>query len=220
LVNAPVYARSYERAAYSHGEESIKWHLQITVAPVPLGGVSDDHAGVTLNWQVTGPRRGQSFFNGRDEIIPMRVPDLVIGTPKTDSDTMDAIARSVNNLSARLDKLLACDPQSFAIEKAEATIETVSVNKNSKNKIKSKSVQVTSARMTINAGESAGLRVGDKLMIADANVLPRYTLEPEALDAAVLAEVKSVTPYQAELKQVAGRKQNFKGAWVAWPYTY
>jgi hypothetical protein len=51
-------------------------------------------------------------------------------------------------------------------------------------------------------------------------VLPRYTLEPGALDSAVLAEVKSVTPYQAELKQVAGRKQKIKGPWVAWPYTY
>ena len=72
----------------------------------------------------------------------------------------------------------------------------------------------------INAGGNAGLRVGDKLMLADASVLPRHTLEPSALDAAVLAEVKSVSPYQAEIKQVAGRKQKFNGAWVAWPYTY
>jgi hypothetical protein len=57
-------------------------------------------------------------------------------------------------------------------------------------------------------------------MIVDPSVLPRNTLEPGALDAAVLAEVKSVTLYQAEIKQVAGRKQKFNGAWVAWPYTY
>jgi hypothetical protein len=36
----------------------------------------------------------------------------------------------------------------------------------------------------------------------------------------VLAEVKSVTPYQSEIKQVAGRIQKFNGAWVSWPYTY
>ncbi len=123
--------------------------------------------------------------------------------------------RSLTAFSAKLDQLLGCDPQSFAIEKAETTVETVP----SKAKGKPKA-QISSSRMTISAGETAGLRVGDKLMIADASVLPRHALEPEALDAAVLAEVKSVTPYQAELKQVAGRKQTFKGAWVAWPYTY
>jgi hypothetical protein len=110
-------------------------------------------------------------------------------------ETAVAIERAVAALSSQLDKQLACEPQSFAVEQSNG-------------------------RLSLNAGGNAGLRVGDKLMLADASVLPRHTLEPEALDAAVLVEVKSVTPYQAELKQVAGRKQNFKGAWVAWPYTY
>ena len=215
LISVPVFTRAYDRATYSRGEENIQWHLQITVAPVPMGGVSDDFSGFTLQWQVTGPRRNQAFYKGQDQIIPTRMPGLVVGTPKTDSDTMDEVIRSVTAFSAKLDQLLGCDPQSFAIEKAETTVETVP------SKVKGKSkAQISSSRMTISAGETAGLRVGDKLMIADASVLPRHALEPEALDAAVLAEVKSVTPYQAELKQVAGRKQTFKGAWVAWPYTY
>ena len=96
---------------------------------------------------------------------------------------------------AQLEAQLACEPQSFAVEQ-------------------------TGGRLSLQAGAHAGLRVGDKLMLADASVLPRHTLEPSALDAAVLAEVKSVTPYQAEIQQVAGRKQKFNGAWVAWPYTY
>jgi hypothetical protein len=95
----------------------------------------------------------------------------------------------------QLEKQLACEPQTFAVEQKDG-------------------------RLALNAGSNAGLRVGDMLMIADPSVLPRHTLEPGALDAAVLAEVKSVTPYQAEIKQVAGRKQKFNGAWVAWPYTY
>jgi hypothetical protein len=57
-------------------------------------------------------------------------------------------------------------------------------------------------------------------MLSDARVLPKHALEAGALDSAVLVEVKSVSPYQAELKQVAGRSQKFQGAWVAWPYTY
>jgi hypothetical protein len=117
------------------------------------------------------------------------------GTPKIDGDTQAAIARSVAAMVAQLEAQLACEPQSFAVEQVDG-------------------------RLSLNAGTHAGLRVGDKLMLADASVLPRHTLEPSALDAAVLVEVKSVTPYQAEIKQVAGRKQKINEAWVAWPYTY
>jgi hypothetical protein len=92
-----------------------------------------------------------------------------------DTDTNAAIARAVSAMAAKLEKQLACEPQTFAVEQSNG-------------------------RLTLNAGVNAGLRVGDKLMIADPSVLPRHTLEPGALDAAVLAEVKSVTPYSAEIK--------------------
>ena len=66
----------------------------------------------------------------------------------------------------------------------------------------------------------SGLRVGDRVLLTDPRHLPEHALEPQALDAAVLAEVKSVSAYQSELKQVAGKAQKNKGPWVAWPYTY
>ena len=72
----------------------------------------------------------------------------------------------------------------------------------------------------IRAGDMSGLRVGDRVLLTDPRQLPQHALEPQALDSAVLAEVKSVSAYRAELKQVAGRKQKFNSSWVAWPYTY
>ena len=93
--------------------------------------------------------------------------------------------------------ILACDPQAFAVAKP-----------------------TKGGAAQVNVGSKAGLRVGDKLMVADDRVLPAHALEPGALDAAVLAEVKSVSAYQAGLKQVAGKNQKMQGGWVAWPYTY
>jgi hypothetical protein len=58
------------------------------------------------------------------------------------------------------------------------------------------------------------------LVLADARVLPGRAIEAGALDAAVLVEVKSVSAFQAEIRQVAGKKQTFQGGWVAWPYIY
>jgi len=194
LVSTQAQARTYDRLIHGHGEEHIQWHAQLTVTPVPLSGVSDDYAAFGLTLQVSGPGQRQGWFMAEEVVVPS-LPTQAYGTPKMDSDSNAAISRAVSAMTAQLEKQLACEPQTFAVEQ-------------------------TNGRLALNAGSNAGLRVGDKLMIADPSVLPRHTLEPSALDAAVLAEVKSVTPYQAEIKQVAGRKQKFKGAWVAWPYTY
>ena len=194
LIATQAEPRTYDRLIHGHGEERVQWHAQITVNAAPLGGVSDNYTAFALSLQVNGPGPRQAWFAAQEIVIPS-LPTQTYGTPKLDSDSHAAIARSVASIVGQLEKQLACEPQSFAVEQ-------------------------TDGRLSLNAGAQAGLRVGDKLMLADASVLPRHTLEPNALDAAVLAEVKSVTPYQAEIKQVAGRKQKFNGAWVAWPYTY
>ena len=75
-------------------------------------------------------------------------------------------------------------------------------------------------KFTLTAGEKSGLRVGDKVLLSDPRVLPQHALEVGALDGAVLAEVKSVSAYQSELKQVAGKALNHQASWVAWPFTY
>jgi hypothetical protein len=194
LISTQAQTRAYDRMSYGNGEEHVQWHAQLAVTPAPYGGVSDDYSAFGLTLQVNGPGQRQAWFNAQEVVLPS-LPTQAYGTPKIDTDTVAAIDRAVAKMTAQLEKQLSCEPQSFAVEQS-------------------------GDRLSLQAGSNAGLRVGDKLMLADASVLPRYTLEPGALDAAVLAEVKSVTPYQAEIKQVAGRKQKIKGAWVAWPYTY
>ncbi len=194
LISTQAHARTYDRVQHGHGEENIEWHAQLSVMPVPYAGVSDDYSAFGLTLQVNGPGQRQAWFVAEEVVVPS-TSTPAYGTPKMDIETNALIARAVTAMATKLEKQLACEPQAF----------TVAQN---------------NGRLSLNAGSNAGLRVGDKLMIADPSVLPRHTLEPGALDAAVLAEVKSVTPYQAEIKQVAGRKQKFNGAWVAWPYTY
>lgn len=195
VMTDTVHTRAYDRLTYGHGEEHVQWHLQLTLAPAPQGTTTDDLSGFALQWQVRGPGARGAWLSAQDLVLTYPQPDR-LGQPKMDLDTADAIARSVAGWAQQLDKQLACDPQSFAV------------------------LQDEPGKLTLNAGGTAGLRVGDKLMLADARVLPKHALEGGALDAAVLAEVKSVTAYQAELKQVAGQAQKFRGTWVAWPYTY
>ena len=194
LITTQAHARTYDRLIHGHGEEHVQWHLQLSVTPGPVGRATQEASAFTLNLQVHGPAQRQAWFHAQEVIVP-GLPAHAHGTPKIDADTQAAIDTAVSTMVDQLNTQLACEPQSFAVEQA-------------------------GGRLSLQAGGNAGLRVGDRLMLADASVLPRHTLEPQALDASVLVEVKSVTPYQAEIKQVAGRQQKFQGAWVAWPYTY
>ena len=194
LISTQAQTRTYDRLIHGHGEEHVQWHAQLTVTPAPLAGVSDDYSVFGLSLVVSGPGQRQAWFTAEEVVVPS-LPTQTYGTPKIDVSTQAAIARAMTAMVVQLDQQLACEPQTFTVEQNQG-------------------------RLAIKAGENAGLRVGDRLMIADPSVLPRHALEPGALDAAVLAEVKSVTPYQAEIKQIAGRKQKINGSWIAWPYTY
>jgi hypothetical protein len=195
VMTDTVHTRTYDRKMYGQGEEHVQWHVQLTLAPAPLGTTTDDLAGFVLQWKVRGPGVRGIWLSAQDTVLTYPQSGRP-GQPKVDMDSADAVARSVANLAQKLDQQLACDPQSFAV------------------------LQDEPGKLTLNAGDAAGLRVGDKLMLADSRVLPKHALEGGALEAAVLAEVKSVGPYQAELKQIAGQAKKFSGTWVAWPYTY
>jgi len=195
LMTDPVHTRAYDRQMFSHGEEHVQWHLQLTVGTAPAGSNTDDVSSLTLLWQVRSHGKSKVWYSAQD-VLWMAPNQAKVSTPKIDLETQDAIAQAVDRLAQLMDKQLGCEPQSFGVAKNEA------------------------GQLTLNAGGKAGLRVGDKLMLADPRVLPTHALEAGALDAAVLAEVKSVTAYQAQIKQVAGRPQKFQGQWVAWPYTY
>jgi hypothetical protein len=69
--------------------------------------------------------------------------------------------------------------------------------------------------MSIAAGLVNGLRVGDQMLVGDPEVIPSRILDKGAMKKLVLAEIRSVTPYSAQLKQIAGPKVSNPDHWVA-----
>ena len=195
LMTDAAYKRTYERLIYGQGEESVQWSLQLTVLPARVNLNTGDHPAFILAWQVQAGPNKPVWFGAQNLLFGVTIPKSY-GTPKLDIDTLSSIEMTVNNMVKELDRQLACDPQSFAVEKNE------------------------DGQLVLHAGKTSGLRVGDQIVLADARLLPGRAIESGALDAAVLAEVKSVSDYQAEIRQVAGKKQTFQGGWVAWPFIY
>jgi hypothetical protein len=69
--------------------------------------------------------------------------------------------------------------------------------------------------MNIAAGLVNGLRVGDQMLVGDPEVIPARVLDKGSMNKLVLAEVRSVSAYSAQLKQIAGPKVADPEHWVA-----
>ncbi|MEY4363192.1 MAG: hypothetical protein RLZZ24_544 [Pseudomonadota bacterium] len=193
-VSEASSSRMYDRQLQGFGLEHVSWQLQLQVESAGASGWVQETPALTLRWQVR-PRPQQHAWLEQTDFVPPARQAVNAATPRIDVDMAQAIARSVDALVQALDQRLACDPQALSLQNEEG-------------------------RLVLSAGDMSGLRVGDRVLLTDSRHLPQHVLEPQALDAAVLAEVKSVSAYRAELKQVAGRKQKFNSSWVAWPYTY
>ncbi|MFY8055976.1 MAG: hypothetical protein ACOVNN_11410 [Limnohabitans sp.] len=193
LMTNPLQVRAYDRAMHGQGEELVSWHLQLTVVPANYY-TTEGKAGYVLRWMAKSST-GQAPVQG-EALLGITPPKHAVGTPKMDDDLMRSIHAQVDKMIRNIDQAFACEPPTLA----------VMTNQN--------------GQFTLQAGEMAGLRVGDQVLLSDPRVLPQHALEVGALDGAVLAEVKSVSAYQSELKQVAGKALKNQDAWVAWPFTY
>jgi hypothetical protein len=70
------------------------------------------------------------------------------------------------------------------------------------------------------AGQDAGLRVGDRLVLVDGRLVPGRMLEADAAPHLALLEVQNVQAQRAQARQVAGPKLPLEGSqhWLAMPF--
>jgi hypothetical protein len=117
LMTEPVYARTYDRLTYSHGEERVQWHLQLTVAPGLLGSSTGDT--FVLQWEVRAPGQQHAMHQSQDMLIAAALP-VAWSPPKLDGDMREAIDRAVARLAKVLDAQLSCDPASIEVTQNES----------------------------------------------------------------------------------------------------
>lgn len=75
-------------------------------------------------------------------------------------------------------------------------------------------------QVMVMAGQDAGLRVGDRLVLVDGRHIPKRLLEADAAPHLALLEVQQVQGQRAQARQVAGPRLTSDAAaqWVAMPY--
>lgn len=109
-------------------------------------------------------------------------------------DHQRALQALVQTQWQQIDQVLRCEPLSFEARHAGEQ------------------------RWELLAGANAQLRPGDRMVIADAQKVPRRILEPSAVEFLAIAEVTSVSADRAEMRQVAGPSLRGSGRWLALPF--
>jgi hypothetical protein len=76
---------------------------------------------------------------------------------------------------------------------------------------------VNAQQLQINAGALAGVRKGDELLVANPARFPKELMSKEGAPQTLLAQVQSVSTYNAQLVVLAGPAQAAQADWRAWP---
>jgi len=71
----------------------------------------------------------------------------------------------------------------------------------------------------INGGQTAGLAIGDQLLLMNREFLPARILEPDSAQHLALVEVVSVDNGKAIIRKLAGPRDIARsGDWIATPF--
>ena len=191
LQEAALPASPYERALSLQGEQHVPWRLQLVIAPA--SEARDMPPMVSLRWRAVH-RHDPALSFDHDALVTLEERGVSMHPDRLSAQVMAELHTAVEAFVAQVGQRLSCLPPQFQVLDREGT-----------------------SRYRIAAGHTSGLKVGDRLVMVDPQKIPGRTLEPKALDRMALAQIDSLGPYYAELKQVAGPPLPAGTPWVAVP---
>ena len=148
---------------------------------------------VSLRWRAVH-RHDPTLSFDHDAVVTLEERGVSMHPDRLSAQVMAELHTTVEAFLTTVAQRLSCQPPQFQVLNREGT-----------------------SRYRIAAGHTSGLKVGDRLVMVDPQKIPGRVLEPKALDRMVLAQVDSLGPYYAELKQVAGPSLPAGTPWVAVP---
>lgn len=115
------------------------------------------------------------------------------GPMRLDVPSAEALRQQLDRWARQVDELLACQAPQVQVLHSQAD------------------------RVQVDQGALAGLRPGQEWLISDRRKVPAQVLEPGAADAMVLARIERVDAQRAELRVLAGPRDQIRPRWQAWP---
>lgn len=137
---------------------------------------------------------GKTLHSGRTEIVFTREPRGVGAQPDLALSDPAGARLAFERLRSILKSGVSCDPPDYAAGRT-----------------------TDPARLELSAGRALGLAVGDRLLVAPARGWAGLALNPGLVSKLLIAEVRSVSDYSAELSVLAGPSPEPTGSLWATP---
>lgn len=178
----------YQQALLGRGDQRVTWAISIKLEPA-----QDEISGVA------GMKVSAKLINKLDRHFSFEDQQYLWFETKN-RNTLTSVLSNVMNAQVQalahlihqaMEDQLVCIPPQFEVTKWSGQ------------------------DMSIAAGLINGLRLGDQMLVGDPEVIPTRILDKGSMNKLVLAEIKSVTPYSAQLKQIAGPAIKDPEHWVA-----
>ncbi len=198
---SPASRSTYEQALLGGADEDIPWQLRIGLQPLPV--LTQDRAFGTRT-QAPQPMKIAMTTtlgaHGLGKALRQVSFTLDLETNATSNwqpaqwtqTSSDLISRQAQEWARQMETELSCQP------------------------VVAKVTQANGNQIRINAGASAGLRVGDEWLLADGKQVLERTLESSLAPHTVLAKVMVVAEHHAQLVTVAGANQAVRHNWIGW----
>lgn len=222
-ASTPAPATSYERQLVGYVPDVAPYQMLIEVLPPGALGIEPVRPQASRNERAAQMLKsvGDYFSDAPQKIAPVpfvlrlsvaerhsrrllwqdAVPLFFPEQPVTytarplPAGLLSELDRVVARWQQGLDAELNCRPQTFSV------------------------MQETHDGWVINAGQGAGLAVGDQLLLMDREQLPSRILEPDSGERLALVEVASVAPGRSVVRRLAGAARLGRpGDWVATPF--
>lgn len=115
------------------------------------------------------------------------------GPLRLDTPSAEVLRQQMDRWVRQVDDLLACQSPQVQVLQSQAD------------------------RVQVDQGALAGLQPGQEWLISDRRKVPSQVLEPGAAESMVLARIERVDAQRAELRVLAGPRDQIRPRWQAWP---
>ena len=201
MPNRGATRSTYEQALLGGADEEMPWQLRISLQQLPA---------------VTQAR---TFGTWTERPTPIKIAvTMALGAR--------GLGKALSQVAVTLDLEADASNNWQSVQWTKATSDQISTQAHqwarqletelSCQPVVAKVTEVVDNRIRINAGASAGLRVGDEWLLADGKQVLERTLEASLAPHTVLAKVMVVAEHHAQLTTVAGANKAVGHNWIGW----
>ena len=207
LERRPIYKTSYERFLSKSSLNKAQYKIEIQIQPIEKFSFRKkrNHVELKLVMKILS-LNGQKIVLSSEKFLPSPWADP---PPEVPRSGLAQIAYAIYEAN-QIGKFETNSQKSFSSHFEMGLVKKVSeIVKETILAFDCRQIlfpisEIINDTIYIDAGYERGLKLGDQMLLTDSEMIPHRILEESAIEKIALVEIKSVSPYRAEARRIAG----------------